>query len=145
MLDRRAVHAFKTARRAARAGKRDRGVAGEAERVEIADGQRILLALGQQGGRGDLREDLQQALADAAAVVTADLARRAFTLAQVAAAAHVKQALIGKPRVDGRGAEADQAGELVRITRCRGLDHDVALTSQATIDQTRMHCTGGQQ
>ncbi len=52
-VDRGAVHAFKAIGRTGGAGERDRDVAGEAESVEIADGEGILLALeGAGNGRG---------------------------------------------------------------------------------------------
>ena len=109
------------------------------------DLEQLRAAVAGDGGDAHLRQDLQQPLADAAAVAAADLERLGRVVPDEAGAAHVQQGLVGQPRVHRGRAEADQAGELVRIARGGGFHDQVAAAAQAGVDQVRVHRAGGQQ
>jgi hypothetical protein len=99
------------------------------------------------GDRRDahLRDDLEQALADALAIAAAEFARLAAAIAKTAAAAEVEQRLIGEERINRGRAEADQAGEVVRVARGAGLDQKVAVAAQLRLDQRPVDRASGQQ
>ncbi len=114
--------------------------------IEADDLEQLRAAI--TGDRRDahLRDDLEQALLDAAAIAAADLARR-FALAalELAVLVHVEQGLVRQVRVHRGRAEADQAGEVVRVARVAGLDEDVAVAAQLLLGQARVHGTGREQ
>ena len=105
--------------------------------VGQADGlEQLGAAVGGDGGDAHLRQDLQQALGDALAVV---LERLVQVAEHLAAADQVGQHLVGEERIDRGGAEADQHGEVVRIARGGGLDQDVAVAAQTLLGQAVVH------
>ncbi len=96
--------------------------------------------------RGDgrdphLRQDLEQAFGDAFAVVLEDLVQVAQYFA---GADQVGQHFIRQVRVHGRSAEAQQHGEVVRVTRGGSFDQDVAVTTQALLGQAVMNRADGE-
>ena len=93
------------------------------------------------GGDTHLRQDLQQALGNALAVVLEDFVQVAQHLA---GADQVGQHFVGQVRVDGRGAEAQQHGKVMRVTGGGGLDQDVAVAAQALFGQAVVHRANGQ-
>ncbi|MCY1223780.1 hypothetical protein D9M72_359190 [compost metagenome] len=117
--------------------------AGDATEAEIdhflgqADSfEQLRATVGGDGGDAHLRQDLQQALGDALAVVLEDFVQVAQ---HFAGADQVSQHFIGEERVDGGGAEAHQHGEMVRVTGGGGLDQDVAVATQALLHQAVVH------
>ena len=48
-------------------------------------------------------------------------------------------------RMDGAGAEAHEAGELMRIARLAGLADEARLHAQAGADEVMMHRAGGEE
>ncbi|MCY1511462.1 hypothetical protein D9M68_458830 [compost metagenome] len=122
--------------------------AGDAREAQLgdfvgqADGlEQLGAAIGGDGGDAHLREDLQQALGDALAVVLEHLVEVAQ---HFAGADQVGQHFIGQERIDRRGAEADQHREVVRIAGGAGFHQDVAVAAQAGPDQAVVHGADGQ-
>ena len=85
-------------------------------------------AVAGHGADAHLGQDLQQALANAATVILAQLdgfaiERAGFRL--------LVDALESQVRINGRGAQPQQNRELVRIPRASGLDDDVGVGALA--------------
>ena len=97
------------------------------------------------GRDAHFRKNLEQALADAAAVGTTQLQRFIARIVDLATGGHCLQGLVDQVGVDRGGAEADQAGDLVRIARGAGLDDQVAVGPLAGLDQVMVDRAGGQQ
>ena len=93
------------------------------------------------GGDAHLRQDLQQALGDALAVVLEDFVD---VTQHFAGADQVGQHFIGQVRVHGGGAEAQQHAEVVRVTGGAGFHQDVAVAAQALLHQAVVHGADGQ-
>ncbi len=91
------------------------------------DFEQLRPAIGVDGRDPHLGEDLEQALADAAPVVSAQLHCFIVGVFDLAAGRHGMQGLIDQVGVDRGCAEADQAGDLVGIAGCAGLDDEIAL------------------
>ena len=109
--------------------------AGEAQVDDFAmqadDLEQLRAAIAGDRRDAHLRDDLEQALADAAPIAAADLRRRlALAALEFAAPVHVEQRLVRQVRIDRGRAEADQAGEVMRIARVAGLDDQVAVAAQ---------------
>ena len=102
-------------------------------------------AIAGDGRDAHLGHDLEQALADGLAIAAAQLGTLGLLELDPTLAHHVEQRLIGHVRIDGRRAIADEAGEVMRITRRTGLDDQVALAAQTQLHQTMVDGTGGQQ
>ena len=83
----------------------------------------------------------EQALGDAFAVVLEHLVEVAqhFTGTD-----QVAQHFVSQERIDRRGAETDQHGEVVRIACGRGFNEDVGVAAQAFFGQAVVYRTGGQ-
>ncbi|CCF70123.1 hypothetical protein XAPC_3853 [Xanthomonas citri pv. punicae str. LMG 859] len=115
-------------------------------RVQPDDLEQLRAAVAGDGADAHLGDDLGQALVDALAVAAADL-RLLTALAQLqdAAPAQVEQGLVGQVRVHRGGADAEQAGHVVRVARGAGLDDQVDVAAQAHLAQVVMHRAGGQQ
>jgi len=92
-----------------------------------------------------LRHDLEQPLADAAAIAPAQLEARLRVHLHRALLHHVEERLVGHVGIDGRRAVADQAGEMVGITGRPRLDQQVALAAEAGGNEPVVHRTRGQQ
>ena len=113
--------------------------------AQAHDLEQLRAAVARDGGNAHLGHDLEQSLADAAAIAAAEfLPHRRFHF-QRAGAHEIEQGLIGEIRVDGGRPVADQAGEMMRIARRAGLHQDVALAAQSGLDQAVMHRAGGEQ
>src|SRR5690606_26720096 len=110
--------------------------------VGQADGfEQLRTPVGGHGGDAHLREDLQQALGNALAVVL----ERFVDIAQhFTAADQVGQHLVGEVRVDGGGTEAQQHAEVVRVAGGGGFHQDVAVAAQALFHQAVVHGADGQ-
>ncbi len=100
--------------------------------------EQLCTAIGGDRGDAHLRDDLQQALGDALAVVLEHFVEIAE---HFAGTDQVAQHLVGEEGIDRRRAEADQHREMVRITRGGGLHQNVAIAAQAGLDQPMMHRT----
>src|SRR5262249_56719137 len=99
--------------------------------IEADDLEQLRAAVA--GDRRDthLRDDLEQALADAAPIAAANFGRRlALAALELSAPVHVEQRLVRQVRVDRGRAEADQAGEMMRVACIAGLDDQVAVAAQ---------------
>ena len=93
------------------------------------------------GGDAHLRQDLQQALGNALAVVLEHF----IQIAQhFAGANQVGQHFIGQERVHGRSTETHQHGEVMRIAGGGGFYQDVAVAPQTFLGQAMVHGTGHQ-
>ncbi|MNZ67067.1 hypothetical protein D3C78_853020 [compost metagenome] len=103
--------------------------------------EQLSTTVGGDGGDAHLRQDLQQALGDAFAVVLEDLVQVAQ---HFAGADQVGQHFIRQVRVHRRGAEAQQHGEVVRITGSGGFDQDVAVATQAFFRQAVVDRANGE-
>ncbi|KAG0776598.1 hypothetical protein G6F22_012457 [Rhizopus arrhizus] len=127
-----------------------RGGIGEAQvdhlRFQADDLEQLRATVAGHGADAHLRDDLRQALVDALAVAAADL-RLLAALAELedAAAAEVEQGLVGQVRVHRRGAEAEQAGHVVRVARGAGLDDKIHVAAQAQPREVVVDGAGGQQ
>ncbi len=107
-----------------------------------ADGfEQLRTTVGGDGGDTHLRQDLQQALGDALAVVLEDFVQVAQ---HFAGTDQVGQHFIGQVRVNGRGTEAQQHGEVVRVTGGSGFHQDVAVATQTLFGQAVVHRTNGE-
>ena len=107
-----------------------------------ADGfEQLRTAVGSDGGNPHFREDLQQALGDALAVVLEDFVEIAQ---HFAGTDQVAQHFVGQERIDRRGTETDQHGKVVRIACGGGFHQDVAVAAQAFLGQAVVHRTGRQ-
>ncbi len=93
------------------------------------------------GGDAHLRQDLQQALGNALAVVLEHLIEVAqhFTGAD-----QVTQHFVRKERVHRRGAKTDQHRKVMRVAGSGGFDEDVGVAAQAFFGQAVVHSTRGQ-
>lgn len=115
-------------------------------RVQPDDLEQLRAAITGDGADAHLGDDLGQALVDALAIAAADL-RLLAALAQLqdAAPAQIEQRLVGQIRIHRSGAEAEQAGHVVRVARGAGFDDQVGVAAQAHLAQVVMHRAGGQQ
>ncbi len=93
------------------------------------------------GGDAHLRQDLQQALGDALAVVLEHFVQ---VTEDFTGADQVGEYFVGEVRVHGRGAEAQQHGEVVRVASGGGFDQDVAVAAQALLGQAVVHRANGE-
>src|SRR3546814_14980948 len=91
--------------------------------VQADDLEQLRTAI--RGDRRDthLRDDLVQTLVDRLAIRLRELLGR--LVLDLTGADHFIQRRVGKVRIDRRRAVTDQACELMRIARSRGLDDDV--------------------
>ena len=113
--------------------------------AQAHDLEQLRAAVARDGRNSHLGHDLEQALADAAAVAAAELLARVGIHVHGTLAHQIEQRLVGEIRIDGGRAVADEAGEMVRIARRAGLDQDVALAAQTSLYQPMMHGTGREQ
>ena len=110
------------------------------------DFKQLRAAITADGADAHLRQDLQQALLQAAPITAAEFHCLVATLAfQRAASAERRQGLVGEVGIDGRGADADQAGDLVRIARGAGFYQQVAVATQADVHHMVVDGAGGEQ
>ena len=126
------------------------GDAGKAKRHDLIgqanDFKKLRPAVTADGADAHLRQDLQQAFLQAASIAAAQFHRLVATLAfQRAAAAQRRQGLVGEVGIDGGRADADQAGDLVRVARSAGFDQQVAIATQADVHQVVVDRAGGEQ
>ena len=122
-----------------------RGHAGEAHvhdfTVEADRLEQLRATIGADVRDAHLGQDLVEPLLHALAIVLAGISRVA---GQLAGAMHVSHHLIGKVRVDRRGAHPEQHCHLVRVTRIAGLDHQVDARAQGQCTEVMMNGAGRQ-
>ena len=115
-------------------------------RREADDLEQLRAAIAGDAADAHLGHDLQQPLADAAAVAAAELQMLVADLGREHAAAPQRvQRLECEVRIHGRGAEADQTGEVMRIARGAGFDQQVHVAAQARAHQVQVDRAGRQQ
>ena len=105
--------------------------------------EQLRAAIRRDGADAHLRDDLVQTLVDALAIALRH--RLGCLVLDLPAARHLVERGVGEIRIDHAGAVADQAREVMRVTRGGGLDDDVAIAAQAGGDQRGVDGTGGQQ
>ena len=107
--------------------------------VEAHDLEELRASIARDRRDAHLRHDLEEALANAAAVTAAELEPRVRVHLDAALLHHVEERLVRHVRIHGRRAEADETGEMMRIARRAGLDQDVALGAHARLDESMVH------
>ena len=121
----------------------------ETERYHVLaqahDLEQLRAAVARDGGDPHLGHDLEQSLANAAAIAAAQFLARVRIHFHRALAHEIEQRLVRQIRIHGRGAIADETREMVGVARRAGLDQDVALAAQPRLDQAMMHGAGGEQ
>ncbi len=113
--------------------------------AQAHDFEQLRTAVARNGGNAHLGHDLEQPLADSAAVAAAEFLAHGRFHFKRAFAQEIKQRLIRKVRIHCGGPVADQAGEMMCIARRARLHQDIALATQARLDQPVMNGTGGEQ
>src|SRR3546814_19292947 len=103
--------------------------------MRISDWSSDVCSSDLRGDRRDthLRDDLVQTLVDRLAIRLRELLGR--LVLDLTGADHFIQRRVGKVRIDRRRAVTDQACELMRIARSRGLDDDVAGAAPASVSE----------
>ena len=113
--------------------------------AQTHDLEQLRAAVARDGRDPHLGHDLEQTLANAAPVASADLLPLDGVHLQRTLAQEVEQGLIREVRIHRGRAVADEAGEMMRIARRARLDQQIALAAQARLDQAVMHGPGGEQ
>ena len=113
-------------------------------RAQAHDLEQLGAAVAGDGRDAHLGHDFEQTLADAATIAPTQFLTR-IVVGDGALAHQVEQRLIREIRIHRRRAVAQETGEVMRVARGARFDQDIALATQARLDQSMMHGARGEQ